>query len=865
MRTIVFSFSLIFFALSSFAQFKTPTIDGAISPGEYGDHTQGKNRGGNWYCTWDDSNIYFAVEGANINEGVIIYIDVNPKRPVNSTSGLDGMLMGLNYDNAQVTKMPFAADFFTYVKNGYNDYQQSIGAGGWTGNSGTQNKITIATNGSDVREFAIPWSYTVSPWTGTSGRPQSFNFFAYALSSGGYVYNQVPSQNASGNIGTTATVNYYYTVENTNNNSSTAPFANTSFSSFDQGSVSASNQSFHDVTFRNTSGSLNNVRINNSLNLHSNSALTSNGLTLTSTHSRTGYIAPVSGSINGPITVERYIPSGGKRAWQLLAAPFASGSAPTLFNAWQEGGNATSGYGAHITQAGGSGADGFDASTTAYSTSVLRFDGTDLQPLSNTNVNKVTDNGAAHFLFVRGDRTININSTASSSNTTLRITGTVNTGNVMAGVPGSSFSLIPNPYPSAIDFEQVRTGNGSTLNTFYKYDANLKNYRVVERLNATTYQQTPSQENDNLGRYIESGSAFFIPATMQLNFTEAMKSSNLPAASAFKSHLASAELSINLLKHSSGSYSIADGIRFKFDDSHDISVNAADIIKLSGFYENIAIQKPGVLLSVEKTKFPSASDSMQLNLWNLQTGAYRLELNGANLAATDVNLFVKDAYLNTILPVDVTVPTVIDFAVDKNIPASFEANRFTILMTNTQVLSCDFAAVKASVINGKNTVSWTMCQEANITGYELQVATDGKNFKAIHQIEYQSNAKGSYSLTDALNSSTDAYYRVKALLKDGSYKYSNVVKVAAFSKDDIAQMAANPVKNGLLVLSVNKPLTAGIQLTVHSTSGQQVYQNVFAASFGNYIKVDVSFLPAGVYFAKLSANEREQQFTFIKE
>lgn len=864
MRSVLSFFIFIVLSNAVSAQFKTPVLDGVIFPGEYGDHSQGQNRMGNWYCTWDDNKIYFAVEGANVNEGVIVYIDVNPKKPVSSPSGLDGMLVGLNYDNAQISRLPFAADFFTYVKLGYNDYQQSLGAGGWTGSGSFQNKITLATNNYDVREFAIPWSFLETPWTGVTGRPSSFNFIAYAVSSGGYVYNQVPAANGSGIIGTSASVQQYFTVANTANTSSTPPFANLSYSDYSTSGATMPGGTFYDVTLRAASTTTTNVRINNSLNLHSSSSITAANITLSSTNSRTAYVAPVSGTITGPVTVERFIPAASKRAWQLLAAPFVAANAPTILNAWQEAGSNPPGYGTHITQTGGAATNGFDASTTAYSTSVLAYNGTALQPLSNTNNTKVTDDGGAHFLFVRGDRTIDINSAASSSNTTLRATGAINIGNVTAGIPGSSFSLIPNPYPSAIDFEKVRSGNGNTLNTFYKYDASLKNYRVVERINATTYQQTPTQSGDNLGRFIESGAAFFIAANTQLNFTESMKTDSLPSSSAFKNASSGAELSIHLHKQQNNAYNVVDGIRVKFDNSFDTSVNGDDIIKLPGFYENIAVQKAGSLIAVEKTKMPLGTDSIQLNLWNLQTANYRLELNAADIA-NDANVFVRDAYLNTLTPVNVTGTTLIDFAVDKNLPSSFAANRFTVVFNNTTVLSCDFAALNATTANGKNNVSWLMCSEENIVLYELQSSSDGKKFASVASVEKNEAMKGNYTLSDELNSSADAYYRVKAIRKDGSYKYSVVVKVGGVITHEIAKLIANPVKNSSLQLMVTKSGSEKIHASIYNANGQEVYRNTFSSST-SYINVDVSTLSPGVYFLNLSVNDGfGQQLKFIKE
>ncbi len=75
----------------------------------------------------------------------------------------------------------------------------------------------------NVRELSIPWSAITG-----GGRPAAFNFFAYATSSSGSVYGQVPTENASGAIGTSATYRQYYKVRDTGNGTSTMPFSTNS-------------------------------------------------------------------------------------------------------------------------------------------------------------------------------------------------------------------------------------------------------------------------------------------------------------------------------------------------------------------------------------------------------------------------------------------------------------------------------------------------------------------------------------------------------------------------------------------------------------------------------------------------------------
>ena len=208
------------------AQWATPTIDGNIAPGEYGTNNSLANAGNTsqtWYMTWDASNLYVGIVNANLAEGAVIYLTGNPQNPPTCCSNTDGNLTGFNYDNTDFAALPFRAKFVTYVKNGYREYRNSDGNGGWTAPTSNYGQYADNSSNGNTREVAIPWSAS----TGGAGIPSSFVFFGYLTSSGGYIYGQVPTDNSIGAFaGTSASATQYYSIVNTGNGSSTAPFSN---------------------------------------------------------------------------------------------------------------------------------------------------------------------------------------------------------------------------------------------------------------------------------------------------------------------------------------------------------------------------------------------------------------------------------------------------------------------------------------------------------------------------------------------------------------------------------------------------------------------------------------------------------------
>ena len=217
-------FTLVFVAAAPvWAQWNTPTIDGFIAPSEYGSNnslSNAGNTGQTWYMTWDATNLYVGIVNANLSEAAVIYVSGNPQNPPTCCSNADGNLIGFNYDGTSFASLPFRAKFVTYLKNGYREYRNANGIGGWSG--ATANYGSYADNGSNqnTREVAVPWSAITG-----SGIPSSFVFFGYLTSSGGYVYGEAPSDNPGAFIGTSATYTQYYAVVNTGNGTSTPPFS----------------------------------------------------------------------------------------------------------------------------------------------------------------------------------------------------------------------------------------------------------------------------------------------------------------------------------------------------------------------------------------------------------------------------------------------------------------------------------------------------------------------------------------------------------------------------------------------------------------------------------------------------------------
>ncbi|MDW8466470.1 MAG: hypothetical protein RML35_09945 [Chloroherpetonaceae bacterium] len=210
---------------STFSFLSTPpTRDGVISPGEYGDHTNGANRWNDgardWYMAWDDNNLYIAVNAngnANTDE-LVLYIDTDPQTPANGGTNANGALGGIgNFDGNNYGRLPFRANFAAFIRNGYHQHRTHDGSGGWNANVDNSSSIQKTTSG-NVQEIAIAWSLM-------GGRPTSFRVFFYL--NGGDPYGGLSrfalDNDFSDKLNLTGRL--YFDIANTNSGSSTPPFS----------------------------------------------------------------------------------------------------------------------------------------------------------------------------------------------------------------------------------------------------------------------------------------------------------------------------------------------------------------------------------------------------------------------------------------------------------------------------------------------------------------------------------------------------------------------------------------------------------------------------------------------------------------
>ncbi len=412
-------------------------------------------------------------------------------------------------------------------------------------------------------------------------------------------------------------------------------------------------------------------------------------------------LAPVSGSISNAtnITIERFITASGNRAYRQLT-PTVNTSNSIKAN-WQEGVNNTTlitnlnpkpGYGTHISGST-SGENGLDATLNGNpSLYTLNANGTAWEPVLNTASLLYAQTG--YLIYYRGDRSVDLNTNTSSTNGTLRATGSLLWGDISYAVAPNVYNYITNPYASAINWALVYAA-GSYANDYVFLDPNKGSQGTYITVQATDGANSGGYD-PSVSRLIQSGQAFWVkPATASITIAESHKSSVNNRNNVFRTNDGTIErLQISLFYTSETGRRIADGIATKFGNNYSVNIGQEDATKFSNFDEDVAILRNGVKLSIEGRPLVDQVDTLPIYMARMRQQAYEWQFDPSNFNAPGLQAWLQDKFLNTETQVSLSEQTIVPFAITSN-TATSASDRFRIVFRTITVLPINFTTLKA--------------------------------------------------------------------------------------------------------------------------------------------------------------------------
>jgi Secretion system C-terminal sorting domain len=163
---------------------------------------------------------------------------------------------------------------------------------------------------------------------------------------------------------------------------------------------------------------------------------------------------------------------------------------------------------------------------------------------------------------------------------------------------------------------------------------------------------------------------------------------------------------------------------------------------------------------------------------------------------------------------------------------------------------------KTSKEDDKILLSWDTENEINLLRYDVEKSADGRTFTKLTEAVAKGNISNRYTVTDNKPVNGINYYRLKIIDKDGSYRYSIILKVD-FTKKYLVSILPNPAHDYIIINGADK--FKRVQLV--DMNGKLVKQ--FITNSSN--RFNTTGIPQGVYMLQLiNDDERQAQKIIIQ-
>jgi len=170
-----------------------------------------------------------------------------------------------------------------------------------------------------------------------------------------------------------------------------------------------------------------------------------------------------------------------------------------------------------------------------------------------------------------------------------------------------------------------------------------------------------------------------------------------------------------------------------------------------------------------------------------------------------------------------------------------------------------FDGIKASMRNDKVFVEWNTKNEVNMNRYEIEKSIDGVHFALAGVVASNTSATANaYNWMDDAPFASNNFYRIKSVGKEGSVKYSPVVRISLNKNKGSVLVAPNPVTGSQLNLQLNKVEQGTYSLRISNTSGQTVFAKAVQHNGGSasYSVILPQHLKKGTYYMVLTGQEQ---------
>ena len=170
-----------------------------------------------------------------------------------------------------------------------------------------------------------------------------------------------------------------------------------------------------------------------------------------------------------------------------------------------------------------------------------------------------------------------------------------------------------------------------------------------------------------------------------------------------------------------------------------------------------------------------------------------------------------------------------------------------------------FMPLTAYETDGINNLAWINDEENESANYIVERSIDGKNFTAIASL----NNTGNYK--DLQPFAGTNYYRLSVKQDDGSTEYSEI-KAITNTHTLTASILTNPVTNNNLNISIASTKSIQAEIAIINMQGKiMIAQKTNVAATAQNKNINISGLPNGIYFIKITGSKEQVNLKFVKQ
>jgi hypothetical protein len=464
-----------------------------------------------------------------------------------------------------------------------------------------------------------------------------------------------------------------------------------------------------------------------------------------------------------------------------------------------------------------------------------------------TSTTGTLDAKTGYFLFIRGDRSVDMNLAntnvppspvpVASTSTTLRTKGTLVTGTVTSfsntlSNTADALNLITNPYASPINWASVYAASSNISSYYTMWDPSI-GYRGGFVTVSTAGVATPSPAVDDTSlasNIIQPGQAFFVQSTgtgtPSVSIEESHKTTGNSNAVFAPVSLPAASLTASIyFKEGTGFRRFSDGVLSQMDNNYTTGIDTRDAVEIPNWDENLAIAQGGKKLAIEQRKMPKANDTLSLFISNMKNMSYELQLKLTGFADPTLQAYLIDRLTGAQTLIKNEESTVVPFTVTSS-AASKAADRFYVVFRSTGALPVRIVQFKASAKDKGVNVNWQVEEDESVEKYEVEHSKDQRSFSTIGTQAATGLNKGTlnYSHFDNEPVKGNNFYRLKVTENSGKITYSQIERVSFSGSKRSLQVYPNPVTGTELQVKMDQWPAGNYRLRITDVLGRTVYQ-----------------------------------------